>query len=69
VHTEGHDEFFDLASDPLELTNLTSVPSPRKDAMKAEAERLFRSFQGAGAPPVSATPDALEELKALGYVN
>ena len=69
--TKGGDQFYDLASDPLELDNLIDTSHLEIDRIK---RMLFEVKQKKPhvRPVKSDEPnpeDYLEELKALGYVQ
>ncbi len=70
VHTEGADEFFDLADDPLELRNL-ETPSARRDALGRLARETFAAAEreGQGSRPAPVDAKLREELSALGYLD
>ena len=64
------EEWFDLAGDPRETR---TVPPP-ETAAAAMRSRLLKRWQdarrqGEGALPVDLSPEQLEQLRALGYVN
>ena len=64
------EEWFDLAADPRE----TRTAPPPEAAAAALRSRLLKRWQdarrqGEGAMPVDLSPEQLEQLRALGYVN
>lgn len=71
---EGEPKLFNLAVDPGEKRDLAPVRGAVVDRMKAELEERFRAAKAAGAdldrpPPEALTPEAIEALRALGYVE
>lgn len=60
-------ELFDLATDSGEATNLASARQATVQAMRARLDLLRRPAAGAEAGVVS--PEAVERLRALGYVG
>ena len=74
LFTEEEDQFYDLRSDPLELSNLTGDSDARsgmREELLAELERL-RADGRAGGNGSSNDTDLgryQEELRALGYVE
>jgi arylsulfatase A-like enzyme len=70
LHTEGHDEFFDLRKDPLELENQIGGASPVKDRLADLTRRTFGALlREAHAPAHDTDPAVTSELKSLGYVQ
>jgi arylsulfatase A-like enzyme len=65
----GRDEFYDLASDPLELRNRIDEPIPERDELRRLLDAKLASRRGSA--PSAEPPDAryVEELRALGYVK
>jgi arylsulfatase A-like enzyme len=70
LFTEGPDEFYDLSADPYELVNLIESED------YAEIRDLFRdrlvdlvANTESGATPGSVSQEAMEQLRALGYVQ
>ncbi len=58
-------EFFDLASDPLEASNvIEGRPGPFR-AMRIEMEKLRTSFRA----PAAVDPEAARQLASLGYLS
>ncbi len=69
--SEDADEFYDRRSDPLELQNRIAEHSPVRERLAAAARAAWAQLKAEGAryKPRPADPKALEELRALGYVN
>ena len=72
-HSEGQDELYDLAADPLELDNLIGTGEPEE---KLLARWLARKYQSMVEHPLAESPEGaqiepeyIEELEALGYLN
>jgi arylsulfatase A-like enzyme len=64
----GQRELFDLARDPGErVDRTTSEPAVAAD-LKARLER-FMQIRGEAAPPSRLTPEEIEKLRSLGYLN
>jgi hypothetical protein len=67
---ERQEEWYDLATDPGE----TRSAPPRDVAATAIRERLRQRWQnarqqGAGGRPVDLSPEQVEQLRALGYIQ
>jgi arylsulfatase A-like enzyme len=66
---EGRRELYDLAADPLERSNL-ALREPGQVERLAERLAVWRARTDAKSPaPVRDSPEALEGLRALGYVQ
>lgn len=70
LFTEGPDEFYDLRADPYEIVNLIDSED------HAEVRGLFRdrlvglvARTESGATPGSVSEEAMEQLRALGYIQ
>jgi arylsulfatase A-like enzyme len=68
LYTAGDDEFYDLRSDPYETRNLIDEPSSERDELRATLESLLSLLDNKAAP-LLVDEEALEKLKALGYVQ
>ena len=70
LHEPGTDEFYDLAADPLERTNL-GADDPAGARLRGELEERLRLFERfAPAAGEEEVPEEwLEELRDLGYVR
>jgi arylsulfatase A-like enzyme len=71
VRTEAQDELYDLRADPLEATNLAGRGSPARARLDRLAREAFAQAEreGSRAAARPASPEAEEELRALGYVQ
>lgn len=70
VSGTGADELYDLETDPAEQTNLASVePILAAYYRQALHRRQLVAVPAAGSPARKPTPEELESLRALGYVN
>jgi arylsulfatase A-like enzyme/Flp pilus assembly protein TadD len=58
-------EFYDLASDPAERTNLLESKPPAFRTMRIEMEKLRTTFR----PPGAVDPEAAKQLASLGYLS
>jgi arylsulfatase A-like enzyme len=65
------DEFYDLAKDSLELTNLMSHAGPESDRLAAYLDAQYLSSTGASGVSKASriSPKHTEELRALGYID
>ncbi len=70
VNSEGPCEFFDLERDPFELDNRCHPERGIGTEMLQEVQGLYELYQTQGAAFRSgvASPEVIEELKALGYL-
>lgn len=66
--TDGENELYDLERDPYETTNLIEREPAVASEMRAEIDQRIRTYRVA-TPQAVADPDALEELRALGYLQ
>ena len=72
LRTEGANEFYDLAEDPLESHNLTADDSPEKERLRAW---LTQKYDSMAANPLGRVDENhiqkkyVEELRALGYLQ
>lgn len=69
-HSEGEDEFYHLAEDPLESRNLIGEPSPVRDRMRRELEEYYGRI---GSEAVSGAKTEVDQkyqktLRTLGYL-
>jgi arylsulfatase A-like enzyme len=65
-------EYYDLAADPAELRNLaTPCDGPCRDDVRRlrEIEDALVARDGDRAPPSGVTPEEVEELRTLGYLD
>jgi hypothetical protein len=65
-------EYYDLAADPGERSNLAaSCEGPCREGVRrlSELERGLVARPGSSTQPGGVTPDEIEELRALGYLN
>jgi arylsulfatase A-like enzyme len=70
ISTEGPCELFDLFTDPFELDNICDPTDPAVSELMrllTESFDLMQS-QGEGVRSGAASPEVIEELKALGYL-
>lgn len=70
-HSEGADELYDLAADPLELDNRIAGAPDRAEALRGALLRYLEgSGRRAGSPAPAAGEDSKHEaeLRALGYL-
>lgn len=70
VNTQGPCELYDLERDPFELDNRCSSRDERSQELLREVTDLYDLYQNQGAAFQSgvASPEVIEELKALGYL-
>ena len=70
-HVTGGDEFYDLTNDPYEVDNLLGRGGEPERALKEALLRKIETLKAgrSRSQPQLARPEALEQLKALGYVN
>jgi arylsulfatase A-like enzyme len=68
LYTAGDDEFYDLRSDPYETRNLIDEPSSERDELRATLASLLARLDNKSVP-LLVDEEALEKLKALGYVQ
>lgn len=70
-HVTGGDEFYDLTDDPYEVDNLVGRGGEPEAALKQALLRKIELLKAgrSRSEPRLANPEALEQLKALGYVN
>jgi arylsulfatase A-like enzyme len=71
MHSQGEDEFYDLREDPLELENLIGADSDSESLLRSRLKTLYSKMQRQtqGIEPGEVSPQSLEELRALGYVQ
>lgn len=66
-------EYYDLANDPGELTNLHGARAAEADALAARLDEMLAAYEAAGVKSAAArvVPDAaaMSKLHALGYVG
>jgi arylsulfatase A-like enzyme len=71
-HSQGPDELYDLAADPMELHNLVGEAPDRAAALRA-ALLAYLEGTAVGGAPRTADEDAFreheKELRALGYID
>jgi choline-sulfatase len=65
----GPDEFYDLASDPLELRNLIDQPFPARDELRRLLDARIEWLRGHAGTTSEPDPRYIQELRALGYVR
>jgi len=69
----GNAKLYNLPADPLEANDLAPVRGMLVDRLKAEMEARTSAARaaavGAAPAPVALTPDQMEALRALGYVD
>lgn len=70
LFTEGPDEFYDLSADPYELVDLIDSEeyAEIRDLFRDRLVQLVASTES-GATPGSVSEEALEQLRALGYIQ
>ncbi|MBI2835595.1 MAG: sulfatase-like hydrolase/transferase, partial [Acidobacteria bacterium] len=66
--TDGSQELYDLKADPGERRNLFNAGEGRSQRLQARLSEWIRLMPSA-AKPVPLDPDAIERLRALGYVR
>ena len=66
VRVGGREELFDLASDPLEGSNIVAAQPKVASEMRRRLDRLLRDLGNGGGGP---REDIEEALRALGYVR
>ena len=70
ISTEGPCELYDLAADPFELDNICAPTDPATAELLRLLSESFEVMQsqGEGMNSGGASPEVIEELKALGYL-
>jgi arylsulfatase A-like enzyme len=70
LHTQGPDEFFDLSTDPEEVTNLSGSGLEEEDRLRRRLLELKDRFErdGKRVEAGEIDPEVVDELKALGYL-
>ena len=70
LHMEGPDEFFDLSTDPEEVTNLSGSGMVEEDRLRRQLLALKADFErdGERVEKGEIDPRVVEELEALGYL-
>ena len=68
LYTEGDDEFYDLARDPYETRNRIDRASRVKDELRTALEELIERL-GSERAPLPVDSQAIEKLRALGYLQ
>lgn len=70
INTEGPCEYYDLEADPFETNNVCDPLDPETADLIRSLTRAFEVMQSQGEIVHSgvASPEAIEELKALGYL-
>jgi arylsulfatase A-like enzyme len=70
LFTEGPDEFYDLRADPTEMVDLidSEEHAEIRDLFRDRLVELVASTES-GATPGSVSQEAIEQLRALGYVQ
>jgi len=70
VNTEGPCEFYDLEADPFEMNNVCDPSAPDAAELIRRLTNAFEIMQTQGGAMQSgvASPEVIEELKALGYL-
>lgn len=70
VNTEGPCEFYDLEADPFEMNNICEPSQPDVAELIRRLTEAFEVMQTQGGAMESgvASPEVIEELKALGYI-
>jgi arylsulfatase A-like enzyme len=65
----GRDEFYDLATDALELHNIVDQPHPARDELRSllEVKLTWLNEHAGRAEPIA--DQHVEELRALGYIQ
>jgi hypothetical protein len=65
----GTDEFYDLAADPRELSNLIDEPLPARDELRGLLDVRLEWLRDHAGEAEKPDPRYVEELRALGYVR
>jgi hypothetical protein len=60
---------FDLAADPLELTDVAGQHPKRVERMREQVETLLTDRPRGTIEEVEVTPELAAELEALGYIG
>ena len=70
LFTEGEDEFYDLDADPYEMNNLIGVEELANDRepMLEALQELIRTLP-TGVEAQTVSPEEIERLRALGYIQ
>ena len=70
VHSDGNEEFYDLARDPVELSDLAGCPSPRLGTMRARMTMINEELSLSSSDVSLRVDEELEEeLRSLGYLD
>lgn len=71
LHQPGEDEFYDLASDPLELENRIGSDDPAKDALHVELLERLRLLEtlSRAKSDLEVPEEWMQELRDLGYAR
>jgi arylsulfatase A-like enzyme len=65
---DGSEELYDHRDDPAERRNVAPSAAATRDELRATLQQVLATRGGAGRP-VDITPEHLERLRALGYVE
>jgi arylsulfatase A-like enzyme len=70
INTEGSCEYYDLGADPFEINNVCDPSEPDIAELIRLLTEAFEGMQTQGEAMHSgvASPEVIEELKALGYL-
>ena len=70
INTEGSCEYYDLRADPFEINNMCAPSEPEIDELIRLLTQTFETMrsQGEAMHSGAASPEVIEELKALGYL-
>jgi len=70
ISTQGPCELYDLSTDPFELDNICAPTDPSTAELLRLLTESFEvmQLQGEGVHSGAASPEVIEELKALGYL-
>lgn len=70
LHTKGKDEFFNIADDPYEMTNLIGRGSTEENRLREALISKINNFkQQIETQPKSVDQETIERLKSLGYTQ
>ncbi len=69
VHADGAAEYYDLATDSHETTNLAETAPERVAALRAALDRVRATVEPAPAPAFSTDQETMDKLRTLGYVR
>jgi len=68
----GHEELYDLRSDPGELHDVASTEEARAELYRARFDQILAGMKNADSQPLGVKelpPEVVERLKAMGYLQ